>query len=278
MQTRGKEMGRRKPKRRTMAREAELYELYESAVQNVEEECRFMATTFEEIRDRSPAGFREDFCGTASAACEWVRQSKTHYAFGVDLDADVLTWGRKNRVSQLGKGQRQRLSLIRGDVREVETLPVDVVGAFNFSYWIFKTRAELRGYFETVYRNLGPEGVFFLDAYGGYAAFEELKEELEFDDFTYIWEQAKYNPVNGHMKTHIHFRFSDGSKLKKAFTYKWRLWTLPELQELLEEAGFCNSTIHFEATDDEGDGLGHWFPVEKLAASRAWIVNITAEK
>ena len=114
-------MGRRKPKRRTMAGEAELYELYESAVQNVEEECRFMATTFEEIRDRSPAGFREDFCGTASAACEWVRQGKTRYAFGVDLDADVLTWGRKNRVSQLGKGQRQRLSLIRGDVREVET-------------------------------------------------------------------------------------------------------------------------------------------------------------
>lgn len=278
MQTRGKEMGRRKPKRRTMAQQAELHELYESAVQNVEEECRFMATTFEGIRGRSPAGFREDFCGTASAASEWVRQSKTHYAFGVDLDPDVLKWGRKNRVSQLGKGQRQRISLIRGDVREIETPPVDILGAFNFSYWIFKTRAELLGYFEAAYRNLGPEGVFFLDAYGGYAAFEELKEEMEFDDFTYIWEQAKYNPVNGHMKTHIHFRFSDGSKLKKAFTYKWRLWTLPELRELLEEAGFRNPTIHFEETDDEGDGLGLWFPVEKLEASRAWIVNITAEK
>ncbi len=274
----GQQMGRSKPKRRTMAQKSDVHELYEAAVQNVEEECRFMATTFEMIRGRAPSGFREDFCGTGSAACEWVRQAKTHYAFGVDIDPGVLKWGRKHRMSQLGKGQRQRVSLIRGDVREVDTPPVDIVGAFNFSYWIFRSRDRLRDYFEAAHRNLGPEGVFFLDAYGGYAAFEELEEEMDFDDFTYVWEQAKYNPVNGHMKTHIHFQFPDGSKLKKAFTYRWRLWTLPELEELLIEAGFRNPTVYFEETDEEGDGLGCWFPVEKLEASRAWIVNISAEK
>lgn len=271
-------MGRRKRKRKTMADQIDLHELYEAAVQNVEEQCRFIDTTFAEIRGWYPTSFREDFCGTASACCEWVRLGKSRYAFGVDIDPAVLAWGRKHRLSELTNRQRQRVSLLRGDVRKVDTPPVDVVGAFNFSYWIFRKRAELRSYFETVYRNLGPDGVFFLDAYGGSDAFRELAEEMDFEDFTYVWDQAKYNPVTGHMTTHIHFKFSDGSKLKKAFTYKWRLWTLPELQEVLAEAGFSNPTVRFEYTDDDGDGLGLWYPVRRLQPVQAFIVNLTAEK
>lgn len=271
-------MAKRKPKSKSMAATADLHELYEDSVQNVTEQCQFVENVFEEIRGRSPSGLREDFCGTASAAAEWVGRSNSHHAFGVDIDLDVLQWGRKNRVGALPKSQRRRISLICGDVRHIETPPVDVICAFNFSYWIFRKRAKLREYFEAVYRRLGPQGVFFLDAYGGHAAFQELEEEMDLGDFTYVWEQAKYNPVTGHMKTHIHFEFPDGSRIRKAFTYKWRLWTLPELRELLLEAGFRNPTIHSEFTNDDGDGIGLWFPVTHLPASRAWIINITAEK
>lgn len=149
--------------------------------------------------------------------------------------------------------------------------------AFNFSYWIFRERTEMLRYFATVYNNLGPDGVFFLDAFGGYKAFKEMKEKMKFKGFTYVWDQARYCPVTGTMQTHIHFRFPDGSRLKKAFSYEWRLWTLPELQELLLEAGFHNPTVRFEYFDEDGEGLGLWYPDDCGEASGAWIANITAE-
>jgi len=261
----------------TMAERADLHELYEAAVQNVPEQVRFIDMTFKEIRGRKPLSFREDFCGTASAACEWVRQGKNRYAFGIDNDRDVLDWGRSNRMGKLGKRQQQRIALMQGDVRTVETPPVDAVGAFNFSYWIFRERAEMLHYFKTVHDNLGPDGVFFLDAFGGYTALKNVKEKTKFKDFTYVWDQVCYHPVTGFMQTHIHFRFPDGSKLKKAFSYKWRLWTLPELQELLLEAGFHNPTVRFEYFDDNGEGLGIWYPDDCGEPNSAWIANLTAE-
>ena len=41
----------------TMAERADRHELYESAVQNVEEECKFVSTTFEQIRGRQALSF-----------------------------------------------------------------------------------------------------------------------------------------------------------------------------------------------------------------------------
>jgi len=32
--------------------------------------------------------------------------------------------------------------------------------------------------------------------------------------------------------------------LDRAFSYYWRMWTLPELQELLQEAGFVKVTVY----------------------------------
>jgi SAM-dependent methyltransferase len=268
----------KKSKRPTIAETVGRYELYEAAVQNVEEQCHFMDYMFQIIRGRKPISFREDFCGTASASCEWVRLGPKRFSIGVDIDPEVLQWGRNHRWSKLTKGQQQRVTLIDGDVRQAQKSLVDIVGAFNFSYWIFDTRAELRRYFQTVYSNLKPDGVFFLDAFGGYDAFRELKEKMKIDDFTYIWDQAKYSPVTGKMQTHIHFKFSDGSRLKKAFSYRWRLWTLPEIREILEEAGFRKSTVYFEFKDEDGEGLGEWYAESEGDAAAAWVANLTAEK
>jgi hypothetical protein len=66
--------------------------------------------------------------------------------------------------------------------------------------------------------------------------------------------------------------------LKKAFSYNWRLWTLPEIREILEEAGFRNPTVYFEYRDEDGEGLGEWYSESKGAADSAWVANITAEK
>jgi SAM-dependent methyltransferase len=263
---------------KTMAEQADRHELYEASVQNVEEECNFVSNTFEAIRGRKALSFREDFCGTASAACQWTRQSPEHSSIGVDLDEEVLEWGRANRLGQLNEEQQSRVNLILANVLEVETEQVDAVGAFNFSYWIFQTRPLMIEYFRKIRDSLKSDGVFFLDAFGGYEAFEEMKEKTKYDNFTYIWEQARYSPVTGEMDCYIHFKFPDKSKLKRAFSYTWRLWTLPEILELLTEAGFRNPTVHWEGTDEDGEGNGVFKPDSLGEADAGWIAYIVAEK
>ncbi len=262
----------------TMAERADRHELYESAVQNVEEECKFVSDTFEKIRGRRALSFREDFCGTASAACQWTRLGSEHTAIGIDIDAEVLQWGRENRLSRLNPDQLARIRLVEASVMDVQPEQVDVVGAFNFSYWIFRTRPLMLEYFGRIYDALKSDGVFFLDAFGGYEAFEEMKEKTKYDDFTYVWEQARYLPVTGEMECHIHFKFPDKSKLKRAFSYTWRLWTLPEITELLAEAGFKNPTVYWEGTDEDGEGDGVFSPEAHGEADAGWIAYIVAEK
>lgn len=222
--------------------------------------------------------WREDFCGTASAACEWVRAGEGRTAVGVDLDAEVLDWGRQNRVSRLNAEQTARLRLIEADVLDVETGLVDCVGAFNFSYWIFQTRPLMLEYFGKIRETLKDDGVFFLDAFGGYEAYEEMKEKTKYDNFTYVWDQKRYSPITGEMDCFIHFKFPDKSKLKKAFRYTWRLWSLPEIRELLLEAGFKNPTVYWEGTDEDGEGDGVFTPDELGEADAGWIAYIVAEK
>jgi len=262
----------------SMAEQADRHELYEMAVQNVEEECRFVSETFSALRGREALLFREDFCGTASAACQWTRLGAAHRAVGVDIDGEVLDWGRRNRLSRLSAEQQARVRLIESDVLTAETGMVDVVGAFNFSYWIFQTRPLMLDYFRKIRASLVEDGVFFMDAFGGYEAFEEMTEKTKYDDFTYVWDQARYSPVTGEMECHIHFKFPDKSKLKRAFSYTWRLWTLPEITELLTEAGFRKPTVYWEGTDEDGEGDGVFTPDERGEADAGWIAYIVAEK
>jgi hypothetical protein len=133
-------------------------------------------------------------------------------------------------------------------------------------------------YFARVREALKDDGIFFLDAFGGYESMEEMKEKTKYDDFTYVWEQKHYYPVTGEMECHIHFKFPDKSKLKKAFSYTWRLWTLPEILELLTEAGFKNPTVYWEGTDEDGEGDGVFTPEARGEADAGWIAYIVAEK
>ena len=270
-------MAGKSKKRGKAATRADKHELYQRAVQCVEAEIDFVDDAYKAIRKRRAKVLREDFCGTANTSCEWVRRRRTNRAIGVDLDGDVLAWGRDNNASQLGAGQK-RLDLIEGNVLQVNSDSPDIVLAMNFSYWIFKERKLMRDYFKSVHRSLAPDGVFFLDAYGGYDSFKVIRERTRHDDFTYIWDQAEYNPINGHMTCYIHFAFPDGSRLNRAFSYEWRLWTLPEIQELLVEAGFKTVTVYWQGTDEEsGEGDGEFTPATVGEPDPAWIVYISAE-
>ena len=271
--------GKKKDKAK-IADKADRHALYQQAVQNVESEIDFVDDTFEEIRGRRAVSLREDFCGTANTSCEWVRRRPENVAFGIDLDGPTLQWGREHNVARLKKGRDERVHLFECDVRTppAEARGVDVVLAMNFSYYIFQKRDEMRAYFRSVRETLGPEGLFFLDFYGGYEAFSEQEEERDIDGkFTYIWDQATYNPITGEVHCFIHFEFPDGSKMRKAFSYTWRVWTMPELREILAEAGFSKTTVYCEGTDEEGDGDGEFEATEVCDADASLIAYIVAE-
>lgn len=264
--------------RPTLAEQADTHELYEEAVQDVEMEVGFLQETFRELRGRTAYQFREDFCGTASASCQWVRQGTDYNAIGVDIDPAVLAWGRENRVGRLPVEDQPRVQLLESDVMTAETPPVDVIAALNFSYFIFRTREQLRSYFRRCHEALKIDGVLFLDMFGGPEAQEETKEKTKHKKFTYIWHQAKFHPVTHFVRCHIHFKFPDGSRIKKAFSYEWRLWTAPEIRELLLEAGFAKATVYWEGEDDDGEGNGEFTPDEKGVADLAWIAYVVGEK
>lgn len=268
---------KQKKKKLKMADKADKHILYEKAVQCVESEIDFIDHTFRELRGRKASSLREDFCGTTNTSCEWIRRRNTNIAYGIDIDIDVLNWGRQHHVANLTNKQAKRIHLLNDDVLKVKTPPVDIALAMNFSYWFLKERKAMKQYYKRVYDCLVDDGIFFLDAFGGYEAFQEMEEITKYNGFTYIWDQAKYNPITGDALMHIHFKFKDGSMLKNAFTYDWRQWTLPEITELLEESGF-KATIYWEGEDEEGEGNGVYSPATEADADAGWIAYIVAEK
>lgn len=267
----------------SLSAQADLHLLYEASVQDVESEIDFIEQTWSELRQRPAVFLREDFCGTANTACEWVIRDDTHHAAGVDLDREVLDWGRQNRLTELDEEQQERIELLNENVLQTRPGLADIVLAMNFSYYLFMTREDLRHYFENVLDGLVSDGIFFLDAYGGYEAPMELTESRDCqdengNDFTYIWEQATFNPIDSRMNCQIHFEFPDGSRMDKAFDYQWRLWTLPEIRELLYEAGFSQVDIYWEGTDEEkNEGNGIYTPSEIGDADPGWVCYIVAQ-
>lgn len=257
---------------------ADRHLLYEQSVQATEFEYEFIDSNFRRLRGRDATRLREDFCGTAQMCCEWVRGRAENHAIGVDFDPEVLDWSREHHIAALKPKQKSRVTLLQEDVRAVRTDPADIIVAMNFSWQMFKERDSLRNYFASVREGLVDDGVFFLDIYGGYDACRELEEKTRHKGFTYVWDQASFDPVTAHMVCHIHFHFNDGSKIKKAFTYEWRLWTLPEAKEILLEAGFSNVTIYWQGWDEDDEPSGEFLPASHGDADPAWICMISAEK
>jgi cyclopropane fatty-acyl-phospholipid synthase-like methyltransferase len=275
----------KKKKKKRRGRPPHRHYLYTASVQSVEADLKFFRRIYKKKHGEAFRRLREDFCGTAVLACDWVRRAADHEAWGIDLHRETLDWGLEHYAPRLGRGV-DRLHLLCRDVRQVTRPKVDVVAALNFSYSVFKTRDELRGYFTQVRRSLDDGGVFVLDAWGGSEAMCEDREKRTIDaekafdgtkipSFTYIWEQARFNPVDHQIACHIHFRLRDGTKIKRAFSYDWRMWTLPEMQELLREAGFASTEVYVEGWDEEADEADGIFRRRSYFENQAgWIAYV----
>ena len=266
----------------SLADSADRHHLYELSVQCAEAEIDFVDETFKRLRKRKARLLREDFCGTANVCCEWVKRGNKRHAIGIDLDPEVLDWGREYNLGRLKRAQRERITLLEKNVLTAKTEKPDIISAMNFSYWLLQERELLKRYFKRVRTALKDDGVFFLDAYGGYESHKEIVEEREIDDggdgFTYIWDQAAFNPITHNLVCHIHFAFPDGSEMRNAFSYDWRFWTLPEVRDLLLEAGFKKVTVYWQGWDRDGEPDGDFNPATRADADAGWICYLTAEK
>lgn len=233
--------------------------LYEASVQGVEYDLDFFERVWRSLRGGRFTTLREDFCGTAQMACAWALRRPANRALGLDLDPGVLGWARAQHLARMS-GAARRVRLLRRDVRSVTNPRVEVAVALNFSYWVFRRRAELVRYLRAVRSSLRRDGLLFLNVFGGTEAMDVLVERrripssqgpdgLRIPGFVYEWEQRSFNPVDHRLVCHIHFRLADGTRLRRAFSYDWRMWTLPEVRESLAEAGFRESVVYVEGWD-----------------------------
>jgi hypothetical protein len=271
---------KRKKKRKAhlTAKTADRHALYQWSVQDAEAEVSILASTYEELRGKPPIHLREDFCGTALVCAEWVKDPACT-AEAYDIDPEVLSWGAERNFDpdQLANG---RCRLFERDVRERSRTPPDIRWAGNFSYRTFKERPVLFDYFRRAYEDLAEDGIFVLDNHGGSETTVEQEERRKIDQgFTYVWDQAEFWPGTGDYECHIHFEFADGSRMEKAFVYDWRLWSTPELKDLLLEAGFERVVLYWEGTAEDGvSGNGAYEEDEKGENCLSWIGYVVALK
>ena len=274
----------KKAARPTLAERADKHALYQVSVQSPGVDIEFFEAEFARYRGRKPLRLREDFCGTALLSTAWCKSDPKRTALGVDLDGATLEWGRVHNLEPAGPEVAKRVKLAQADVRETRFQKVDLTLAMNFSYCVFHTRDQLQEYFAAAREGLVRDGVLALEVYGGTESMSVMSEERPVKGgATYIWEQEKFSPIDHHTLCHISWRFKDDSVLTRAFTYDWRLWTLPELRELLLAAGFKQVKIYFERVDgDEDDefltGTGEFIEQTEIDNQEAWLAYVIALK
>lgn len=247
--------------------EFDKYHYYRRSVQNPYEEALFLDWLYRDARGgTAPATLREDFCGTFSNCCSWVRLDPERRAVGVDLDSEPLEYGCTHYYPLLKLKQQARVELLQENVLTSGLPKADVICALNFSYFIFKQRSELLAYFRNCYQTLEPDGIFVLDCFGGPA--DQKSHEMsnyEEEGYTYYFEQEGFDPLTNEAIFYIHFRRKGEEKRLKVFTYDWRVWAMPELRDALLEVGFDSVRIYWEGRSPDGESEFDFHRIEHVS-------------
>jgi hypothetical protein len=254
------------------------YWYYKNSVQSPDTDVEFLRNTYREIRGKDPTTLREDFCGTFAICCEWVKLSPKLKAFGIDLDSEPIEYGYNNYLPHLSPSQQDRVKILQENVLNPGLPRADIIAAMNFSHFIFKERAMMKSYFHNCYGTLNNGGILVTDVFGGSRCYEANEEETDHKNFSYFWDQASFDPVSNEALFHIHFKRKGHKKDEKVFTYDWRMWTIPELREMMREVGFKNTYVYWEGTTSKGEGDGNFTQSEKGEECEAWIAYVVGEK
>lgn len=260
------------------------YDYYEASVQTPEEHVKIYDQMYRYARKKEARVLREDFCGTFLISCEWVKSHPNRKAIGLDLDPEPILYGKKNNLSRLSLLQKKRVRVLQQNVLKPTTAQPDIIGVGNFSFNIFKTKPELLAYFKAALKSLHPEGLLALELAGGPGFIKTGREQRTYKTkklgrFTYYWDQKKYDPIQAHGLYAIHFKTEQGGWYKDAFVYDWRVWTIPELKEIMLEAGFKKVQVYWEEADaTTGEGNGSWVPMESGDNAFSWIAFVVGLK
>jgi SAM-dependent methyltransferase len=254
------------------------YAFYERAVQSPALDAKFFYGLFRKHGKTKGSVLREDFCGTFKISCEWVKLNKQHKAVGVDLDPEPVNYGKQHHLAALTPDAQKRITLVQKDVRASVLPAADLAIATNFSYFTLRTRKDLLDYYRNCQRSLKPGGVFMMDCFGGPDNCTPIEEETKFPKFSYFWDLDDYDPVTNFARFYIHFRERGGRKIERAFTYEWRMWAIPEIREILLDAGFRDTAVYWEGSDRQGLGNGKFKRVERGEMCETWIAYIVAMK
>lgn len=233
------------------------HDLYELCVQSPKD----LVPLLRAIHGHAPKVLGEDFAGTAAVSHLWVQREGCS-AIAVDFDEETLR----------RRGEHQRIVKHLRDVREVSE-PCDLLFVGNFSIGYLHTRAELIAYLKHARERLNASnGVFVCDTYGGESAYTiggvHRAHPMPGGKLCrYTWEQHAADPTTGMVTNLIHFRVERAGviefELEDAFVYEWRLWSIPELRDAMEDAGFSQTLVYTklaDAVDDEGNA--YVMPVE----------------
>lgn len=232
------------------------HDLYERTVQSPGRVVEFLRA----IHGRDPRALGEDFSGTAAVSRAWVRLVPGGSAVAVDLDLSLL-----ERAS--GPEGIRGLEVVRGDVREAggaARSPCDAIFVGNFSIGEIRERGDLVRYLERSRRRLNAGGIFVCDTYGGPSSLRvgavERSHWIEGGDrIRYVWEQREVDRETGRVVNAMHFRIEREGEiveaLEDAFVYRWRLWSVPELRDALQEAGFGCTEVRTGLYGDRGASL-----------------------
>ncbi len=260
----------RRHRRRARSAERDPHRLYEEAVQHPPTEIARIERAVRRAGG-TPLRLREDFSGTALLAASWVASRSDRTAVAVDLEPSVHAWARAHRLPELG-ARAARLSLVTADVRHGPPGPFDAIVALNFSYQVFHTRAELGGYLAAARAALAPGGVVMLDVFGGWESQQVIVERRRMrGGVTYVWEHESFDPITHRMRCAIHFELPGGRRIRGAFRYDWRLWTLPELTELMREAGFEDVEVLWDVAPA---GAERYVPRRTAENQPGWIAYL----
>ena len=245
-------------------------DLYEHAVQSPAHLAPFLVA----LHGAGPTRLREDFGGTGALARAFVHAAPGRVALVVDLDPAPLA-----RCA----GHPDLRTLVADATALDDADPADIVFVGNFSLGYVECRRRLARYLEASRRRLAPGGLFACDMYGGPGAWRlgGLARRVPLPDGStlhYWWEHQAADPLTGIVVNAISFRIETAGEiveeLPRAFVYRWRLRSLPELRDLLLDAGFESIEVRLHA---DLDRQGRPTPVatpDELAAD--WTALITA--
>jgi SAM-dependent methyltransferase len=229
---------------------------------------------YRNLNKAEPTTLREDFCGTFALCCEWVKLDEAKRAIGLDLDPEPLAYGAETYLKELAEEQQKRVKTIQANVLNRGNAKADIICAFNFSYFAFHERKMLVDYFTQCRKSLRENGIFVVDTFGGPQHGEPSLDRKRLPGLTYYFEQEEFDPINNRTRFSLHFKPHGGRTRKRAFTYEWRMWSIPEIRDVMLDAGFNEVEVYWEGTARNGRGSGRFTRKERGEPCQVWVAYV----